>query len=56
MMNKEIKNESQKINMKDYRISNAVKMASTAILLMIFSLLMIKISKCMLKDLEGMGF
>ena len=55
MMNKEIKNESQKINMKDYRISNAVKMGSTAILLMIFSLLMIKISKCMLKDLEGMG-
>jgi len=54
-MNKETKNESIQINMKDYRISNAVKMASTALLLMIFSLLMIKISKCMLKDLEGMG-
>ena len=56
MMNKEIKNESQKINMKDYRISNEVKMASTALLLITFSMLMIKISKCMLKDLEGMGF
>ena len=56
MMNKETKNESKQINMKDYQISNAVKMGSTAILLMIFSLLMIKISKCMLKDLEGMGF
>ena len=56
MMNKEIKNESKQINMKDYRISNAVKMGSTAILLMIFSMLIIKICKFMLKDLEGMGF
>ncbi len=56
MMNKEIKNESKQINMKDYRISNAVKMGSTAILLMIFSMLIIKICKYMLKDLEGMGF
>ena len=55
-MNKEIKNESQKINMKDYRISNAVKMGSTTILLLIFSMLIIKICKCMLKDLQGMGF
>ncbi len=56
MMNKKIKNESKQINMKDYRISNAVKMGSTVILLMIFSLLMIRISKLMLKDIEGMGF
>lgn len=55
MMNKEIKNESKQINMKDYRISNAVKIGSTTILLMIFSMLIIKICKFMLKDLEGMG-
>jgi hypothetical protein len=50
------KTASKQINMKDYRISNAVKMGSTTILLMIFSMLIIKICKCMLKDLEGMGF
>jgi hypothetical protein len=56
MMNKETKNESKQINIIDYRISNAVKIGSTTILLMIFSMLIIKICKCMLKDLEGMGF
>jgi hypothetical protein len=55
-MNKEQKPTKSPIVLKQTRSEDAIKITVTALLILAGTWMVLKISKEMLKDLEGMGF